>query len=908
MGDVFLARDEALGRRIALKRIRLDRAGEADIRRRFEIEARVTSVLQHPAIVPVYQLVREGEEIFYTMRPVEGMTFGDLLWRLRDVDSRAREEWPPARLVRLFLQAAHAVAYAHSRGVIHRDLKPSNIMIGPFEEVVVLDWGMAKVLDAAGDEWRGEGAEAPPPLAADSSPRSVVGTPAYMAPQQLLGAPADVASDIFSLGVTLYELLTLRLPWEAADLEGLYRARSRAPRMPTRFEPATAIPHDLALAVLRALEFEPGKRFPSVTGFAKEVADALEGRATWQVEEKALARGKWSFTGGRLDEDGGELTLRSGGLLRYFCVERFGENVRLSFDFNVPRGNHDLSVWLHAAEPRASAEGYRLVVLAGNRQSVSLLRSGRVVAGGHAPRCEQGRWHSVTATREDDRFQLSVDGEEVYVHHDPIPLRGGFVGITAQSSALRIRNLTVLSRGTSATVSCLAVPDAFFNRRLYAEARAEYEAIAQSQSGRNEGRLAGFRAGLCLLEMAREEDGDGEFRAFLIDEASEVFLRLKGANRSCFEGLGLAMAAVARADPEGEIAGLTRAFSDHPGDPHLAAVREWLLGRLHSAGRHDRRLTAALLPLAISNCMDGWGRSVARDLMKVVHHEWEIPSFVTSRGRFRANDPASHAEAKMLLGFWTARPESIEDALDELAATGRFRPHHVADAVLCLIELGDAPRAGSLLARLAAAPGAAGNPALERVLSLLRSSVLAAGGEHSDAERLFASVSPDPFDRIYNSVRLVKAHACFDGGKASRAFQLLKPLGPEERFAREHQAWFHLKQGDTRGASRQLEILVKRGDHRAGRNLCNFLYGALLIMKGREDAAREVFAALPLARWPRTWTLGSHYALGRLGDGRLESYVQHAFPYERKCLKRHAELLARARGETPDALPPVLRG
>ena len=504
MGDVFLAHDEVLGRKIALKRIRPDRSGAVETRRRFEIEARVTSVLQHPAIVPVYQLVKEEEEVFYTMRPVEGMTFADLLWRLRDADSRAREEWPAARLVRLFLQAAHAVAFAHSRGVIHRDLKPANIMIGPFEEVVVLDWGMAKVLDATGDEGERSMAEIQLPLSADSSPHHVVGTPAYMAPQQLAGAPASFSSDVFSLGVTLYEILTLRLPWEAGDIASLYEGRNRPPEMPTRFEPANAIPHDLARALLRALEYDPEKRFPSVTSFAKEVADALEGRATWKVEEKALARGQWSFTGGRLEDGGEELTLRSGGLLRYFCVQRFGENVRVAFDFSVPRGNSDLSVWLHAAEPRVSADGYHLMVLAGNRQKVSLLRSGRVVAGGHAPRCEQRRWHTVSATREDDRFQLSVDGEELYVYHDPIPLRGGFVGITAQSSALRIRNLSVFSRGTSATVSCLAVPDAFFNRRLYAEARAEYEAIAQSQPGRNEGRLAGFRAGLCLLEMARQ--------------------------------------------------------------------------------------------------------------------------------------------------------------------------------------------------------------------------------------------------------------------------------------------------------------------------------------------------------------------------------------------------------------------
>jgi serine/threonine-protein kinase len=146
MGDVFLAFDETLHRKVALKRIRPEHFRASDVRRRFEIEARVTSALQHPAIVPVYQFVREQDEVFYTMRPVEGISLAELLRRLSAGDPGARDNWPAARLVRLFLQAAGAVAYAHARGVIHRDLKPANIMIGPFEEVLVLDWGMAKIL------------------------------------------------------------------------------------------------------------------------------------------------------------------------------------------------------------------------------------------------------------------------------------------------------------------------------------------------------------------------------------------------------------------------------------------------------------------------------------------------------------------------------------------------------------------------------------------------------------------------------------------------------------------------------------------------------------------------------------------------------------------------------------------
>ncbi len=228
MGDVFLAFDETLGREIALKRIRRDRLSDAEVRRRFEIEVRVTAILQHPSIVPVYEYLRAGGETFYTMRPIEGVTLHGLLEGLRDKESRLGAEWTTARLVRLFLQVTNAVAFAHANGVIHRDLKPGNIMVGPFEEVLVLDWGMAKFLEDDKREARsGVSQESLGSLTADTASYHVAGTPAYMAPEQLEGKPATFKNDIFSLGVILYELLAQRLLWQAESFSELSEAMGR---------------------------------------------------------------------------------------------------------------------------------------------------------------------------------------------------------------------------------------------------------------------------------------------------------------------------------------------------------------------------------------------------------------------------------------------------------------------------------------------------------------------------------------------------------------------------------------------------------------------------------------------------------------------------------------------------------
>jgi len=907
MGEVFLAYDETLSRKIALKRVRADRIGEQEIRQRFEIEARVTAMLQHPSIIPVYHYVAGAEGTYYTMRPVEGMSLSELLKRLRESHPGVHEEWPTVRIVRLFLQAANAIAFAHSRGVIHRDLKPANIMIGPFEEVLVLDWGMAKVI--------GRDAEEPHPsipldplreLTELTASHALVGTPSYMAPEQFRNEPATFESDIFSLGVILYELLALRAPWVAETILELREAMKKSPELPTRLQPGRGIPSRLAEVAMRALERDPARRFRSVGDFANAVAHTLEGRATWEIARPASDASGWRMADGRVRDENGELLIRSRGrrqTFRYFCTERFTDNVRIQFDFSIRRGKHELSVWLNASNPRrdTSETGYCLSVLSGRRRTLSLLRSGRDVAGAKSPEYEPKRWYSATVTRLDDHFSLRVDDEEVYVHSDPIPLTGGFVGLTGRSNGLQIRNLRVYSRGTSATVSCLAVPDALFNRRHYEEARSEYNRIAASHPGRDEGRLAAFRGGMCLLEMARQEEAP-DVRQMLIEEAGNAFAEIPAVNDSCLAALGRAMVAGERGRSAEKHEILSRALQGYPGDPHLSAVREWMLGRLHSLDAAQRQPVAELMPLAITHCMADWGAGVVLDLMKDVRSEWEIPSFFTGRSRFREADPVSHAEARLFFGFWTARPKLIERTTIGLLQKDLLRPHHLADAALALLELGLHERAAELLKGLERAMKVPRGDKVQAIWTLCRTAILAAAGEIGEAGALFAKMELSPSDRASNSVRLCLARAEFDAGEHAKALKTLQRVDRQDNFAREHQAWFCLLLGDTNRADRELEPFIKRNDHRDGRNLTNLLHGASLLMKEREDEAMAVFGYLDPSPWPRTWTLGSLVGAGHLNGHALERYLSGSFLWERKHLYSQMAMLAHARSDEEEKL------
>ena len=903
MGDVFLAFDETLSRKIALKRIRPDRAGLADVRRRFDIEARVTAMLQHPSIVPVYHYDAAGAESFYTMRPIEGTTLGELLRRLRDDEPGARQEWSAGRLVRLFLQAANAVAFAHSRGVIHRDLKPENIMIGPYEEVLVLDWGMAKVL---GEGERGEVTGPVLPtvlvgLSANTGGATAVGTPSYMAPEQFAGQPAGVKTDVFSLGVILYELLALRIPWVATTLTDLRRALTRPPESPNRVRPGRGIPPELSRVALRALEFAPESRFESVAEFARAVARALEGRAPWRIEASGSDRRHWRIAQGKLEEHGETLILRSrgmGGFFRYFCSERFTDDMQVEFEINVRKKPHEFAVWLNTTAPREelSTVGYRLEVLAAKRRTLTLLRSGRLVAGGKAPPYEARRWYTIRVAREDDRFSLSVDGKEIYVYHDPIPRVGGYFGLTGQSDGLHVRNLKVYSRGASRTVSCLSVPDAFFNRRLFEDARAEYDRIAASHPGRREGQLAGFRGGMCFLELA-EEERDVEMRGLLYQEARDAFSKLASANDSCLRPLGGAMVAAREGDAVKKRVELLNALRSYPDDPHRATVVEWMLAELHALPPENRRALADLLPLAITYCMEGWGRGGVSDRVRTVRRSWEIPSFITSRSHFREADPVSHAEAKLFFGFWGARPELIESTLEELVRAGTLGSHHVTDAVFALLELGRADRGRDALLGVEVSLQALAPAASDRARLVCEVGIRAELGDLDEAERLFNLCTPDPTERAYNETRLLLARALAREDRMGGALRVLRSLGSSDGFAREHQAWFLLAAGDAPRAARQLRPFVERGDHRSGKNLTNFLHGSELLLRGREGEAWHTFSLLNEALWPRTWTLGSHYALDRLGGGKVASYLAEAFPWERRQLERQASLLATVRGK-----------
>ncbi len=292
MGAVFLARDPSLGREVALKVAK----GDSPSRRaRFLDEVRILGQLEHPNVVPLHALVVGDRAPFCTMRYVRGRTLADVLSGVRAGDLETVSRYSITRLVQVLLQVTQAIDFAHSRGVLHRDLKPSNVMLGEHGEVQVLDWGLAKVIDRGQGKVLASGTD-------HTRVGEVVGTPAYMSPEQAVSSPVDERSDVWALGVMMYEILTLHSPFAAANpiatLAGVLRDDPKPPR---ERAPRREIPVALERTCLKALAKSPDARHASARELQDEIQGWLEAEAD-KVKRQENA-GLLAFRGREILED-----------------------------------------------------------------------------------------------------------------------------------------------------------------------------------------------------------------------------------------------------------------------------------------------------------------------------------------------------------------------------------------------------------------------------------------------------------------------------------------------------------------------------------------------------------------------------------------------------------------------------
>jgi serine/threonine-protein kinase len=251
MGVVYKAADTVLERTVAVKTVNmaLEKDGAEKYEARFYQEARAAGSLNHPSIVTVYDVGKEGDIAYMAMEFIEGVELRSLIGEGRTL--------PVSQAVSIAAQVAEGLAYAHQHGVVHRDVKPANIMVLPDGAVKITDFGIARMRTAA-DELTQTG--------------TMLGSPKYMSPEQVIGKRAEQRSDVFSLGVILYEMLIGAAPFTGENVTALmYQIVNFAPPAPSAVNPAVPVLLDYVLAKALAKPLE--ERYPDAHAFARDLRD-----------------------------------------------------------------------------------------------------------------------------------------------------------------------------------------------------------------------------------------------------------------------------------------------------------------------------------------------------------------------------------------------------------------------------------------------------------------------------------------------------------------------------------------------------------------------------------------------------------------------------------------------------------
>jgi serine/threonine protein kinase len=326
VGAIHQATDLNICRTVAMKVLRDDKTLSREDVLRFVQEAQITGQLEHPNIVPVYELgQKEDQSPYYAMKLIHGTTLEDILDGIQREDASVTAKYPLAMLLTIFEKICDAVAFAHSRGIVHRDLKPGNVMVGEYGEVLVLDWGMAKI---TGQESLRTTPSEPPssvPVAGvhvrDSNLTigcgCILGTPSYMAPEQAANQAIDPRTDIYALGGILYTILALRPPHQEGEVYEmlehikaghilsplaynpppsgnpfgfLFRSatdRSASPHFPHC--PDGRIPESLSMIAMKALALKPEDRYQEVGDLQKDIR-AYQGGFITSAEARGLCK------------------------------------------------------------------------------------------------------------------------------------------------------------------------------------------------------------------------------------------------------------------------------------------------------------------------------------------------------------------------------------------------------------------------------------------------------------------------------------------------------------------------------------------------------------------------------------------------------------------------------------------
>lgn len=288
--------DENLGRTVVMKTLQPQFQNLETYQKRFLREARVTAQIPHPSTIPVYELSRDSEgNAYFTMKKLRGRDLSDILDKIAEGDAETIQKYPRDVLLNVLIHCSQCLAFAHNQGVVHRDMKPGNIMIGDYGEIMVLDWGLAKVWDMDDNDdvdrliRSGQQTMASGRLTGRGD---VQGTPFYMSPEQAVETgDVDERTDVYNMGIILFELLTGESYMSGKSFKEIKRKLQEDPvRNPMQVAPHRKVTPELNAICMKALQRAPSDRYQKMSDFSEDLRNALLGRSVSVYREPPFRR------------------------------------------------------------------------------------------------------------------------------------------------------------------------------------------------------------------------------------------------------------------------------------------------------------------------------------------------------------------------------------------------------------------------------------------------------------------------------------------------------------------------------------------------------------------------------------------------------------------------------------------
>lgn len=672
MGEVFLAKDLTLNRLVAIKKIRKDLSKHKILQDRFMKEARITASLYHPSIIPVFTINQTEKETYYTMPFVEGITLKELL--KKTIDENDNTFVTMSSLIDIFLSVCRAISYCHSQGVLHRDLKPENVLVGNYGQTILFDLGLCRRLDEKEEVEEVDLDDVDPNL---TRPGKVLGTLAYMPPEYIAGKNIDYSIDIYALGVILYQILTLKMPFSRKNIKQYKKIGSHEKLIDAlEVAPERDIPPKLADIAKKALSVRPEDRYSSVDELITSLIHYREGLPDWVFSRnlKIETQTDWAFQENVLLNKVISFNQNNESSQWYFLMiseAKISGNQKIETLISLDDTSQGIGFLINAKRPKSREplkEGYLVWIGSKNNPGIKLYRNNICVFELSDVAVSKGM---IAIEKMDRDLRVILDGKAIINYHDPLFVIGQHVGILSQDFSFTVEKFEISVASQSALVKCLSVPDALFTSKHFMCAYKEYCRIASSFAGTREVRDAIFRSGLCLIEEAKtisdpisdpisDQDKIGE----LTDRALKVFDSLNNSVQDPYEALGksLVYSFLGNIDEEAKALELgLRKFNSHP-SKHL--IEERVIYRLHECAINNRKGMYLFSFLVLRHMPQ---RLIDRDTHSLIHTLFTYLDRLTifEDPRTFSNLDQKYLHMALQLAFWLDKPLLVEEIRDE---------------------------------------------------------------------------------------------------------------------------------------------------------------------------------------------------------------------------------------------------